>query len=182
IELEVDRPENISSAQEMIYQKMFQKYRVPPSAQEDSYQVFNMSEIQNALSQTSKTMSVLLATIAAISLIVGGIGIMNIMLVSVTERTKEIGLRKAVGATQRDIQWQFLAESVVISVVGGFFGILLGWLATVMIALISGWTTSVSAESIILSFLFSGAIGVIFGVYPAVKASRLNPIEALRYE
>lgn len=182
IELEVDFPENIAETQERTYEVMFEKRRIPPSSQDDAYQIFNMADIQDALSQTSKTMSVLLATIAGISLIVGGIGIMNIMLVSVTERTREIGLRKAVGATSKDIRFQFLAESIVISAIGGISGILLGWIATTIISFISGWTTSVSAQSIILSFFFSGAIGVIFGVYPATKASRLNPIEALRYE
>lgn len=182
IELEVDRPENIEQAQDSILKFMILKNKVPPSQSEDAFQIFNMSDIQAALSQTSKTMSLLLATIAAISLVVGGIGIMNIMLVSVTERTREIGLRKAIGAKRKDILIQFLAESIVVSAIGGLSGIFLGWLVTVGLTQLSGWTTSVSWESVALSFITSALIGVVFGVYPARKASLLNPIDALRYE
>jgi ABC-type antimicrobial peptide transport system permease subunit len=127
-------------------------------------------------------MALLLSSIAAISLLVGGIGIMNIMLVSVTERTREIGLRKAIGARRADIMAQFLVESVVVSAVGGLIGILLGWSATIIIGKISGWTMSVSVSSVSLAFLFSASIGIIFGIYPAKKAAALNPIDALRYE
>jgi ABC-type antimicrobial peptide transport system permease subunit len=127
-------------------------------------------------------MSYLLATIAAISLVVGGVGIMNIMLVSVTERTREIGLRKAVGATPRDILVQFLTETVVVSVTGGVIGILLGVLATVAMSTFAGWTVSVSSDAILLAVAFSAGVGLVFGIYPARKAARLNPIEALRYE
>ena len=127
-------------------------------------------------------MSMLLAAIAAISLFVGGIGIMNIMLVSVTERTREVGLRKAVGARPRDILAQFLSEAVVVSVVGGVAGIACGWAATVTLSGLAGWSTSVSPGAVLLAFLFSAGIGIIFGIYPARKAARLNPIEALRYE
>jgi macrolide transport system ATP-binding/permease protein len=127
-------------------------------------------------------MSVLLASIAAISLLVGGIGIMNIMLVSVTERTREIGLRKAVGARRRDILSQFLTEAAVVSLTGGVLGVLLGCSAAFAMSSLAGWAASVSTASVVLATLFSVAVGVIFGLWPALKASRLAPIAALRYE
>ncbi|PIS11433.1 MAG: MacB family efflux pump subunit [Bdellovibrio sp. CG10_big_fil_rev_8_21_14_0_10_47_8] len=182
IELEVNDSKNIEPTQNSILELMLRRKRVPPSAQEDAFQIFNMADIQAALSQTSKTLSLLLAAIAAISLIVGGIGIMNIMLVSVTERTKEIGLRKAIGARRKDILLQFLSESVVVSAVGGVAGIILGWLATLILSSAAGWTTSVSLSSIVLSFFTSAFIGILFGVYPARQASGLHPIDALRFE
>jgi macrolide transport system ATP-binding/permease protein len=182
IELEVDSPEHMEEAQSSILKSMGKRHRVPPSQEDEAFQIFNMADLQEALSQTSKTMSMLLAAIAAISLIVGGIGIMNIMLVSVTERTREIGLRKAIGAKRNDILLQFLIESVVVSAIGGLSGIFLGWLVTVLLSALSGWATSVSVESVLLSFVTSALIGIVFGVYPARKASRLNPIDALRYE
>jgi putative ABC transport system permease protein len=124
----------------------------------------------------------LLAVIASISLVVGGVGIMNIMLVAVAERTREIGLRMAVGARGRDILLQFLLESVVISCVAGAIGILLGWGSAALMSQTLRWPTQVSAASVGLSFVFSGGVGVFFGFYPALKASRLDPVEALRYE
>lgn len=182
IELEVDRPENMEVSQESVVQILVNQHKIPLSQQSEAFQVRNMADIQAAMQQSSQTMSLLLATIAAISLLVGGIGIMNIMLVSVTERTREIGLRKAVGGRRNDILLQFLSESVVVSVIGGAFGILLGWTITQILTVATGWNTTISLNSVLLSFFFSAIIGVVFGVYPARKASLLHPIEALRYE
>jgi putative ABC transport system permease protein len=127
-------------------------------------------------------MTYLLAAIASVSLLVGGIGIMNIMLVSVTERTREIGLRMAVGARGRDILLQFLVEAVTLSLIGGVIGIAVGLAGSEAISYVAGWPTLVAAEAIVLAFGFSAAIGIFFGFYPARKAERLDPIEALRYE
>lgn len=182
IDIEVAEASQIDNSQNQVMDILYARHRVPASQQDDAFQVRNMAEIQAALTQSSKTMSTLLAAIAAISLLVGGIGIMNIMLVSVTERTKEIGLRKAIGARRADILQQFLAESIVISVVGGVAGIMLGWIATLLLAYFAGWATSISPGSVALAFGFSSAIGMVFGIYPARKASLLHPIEALRYE
>ena len=134
------------------------------------------------LTSTTTTMTSLLASIAAVSLLVGGIGIMNIMLVSVTERTREIGLRMAVGARGRDILNQFLVESVTLSLIGGFFGIVLGVGASWLVGEFAGWTTRLKPESIVFAVGFSAAIGIFFGFYPARKAASLLPIQALRYE
>lgn len=182
IDIQVTKKEDIDGVEESVKEAMLKRYRIPVSSQDDAFQIFNMAELQNAISQSSKTISTLLATIAAISLVVGGIGIMNIMLVSVTERTKEIGLRKAVGAKRNDILMQFLTESVLVSFLGGFMGIVLGWTITFTISLIIGWNASVSWQSIALAFGFSVMIGIVFGIYPAHKASKLHPIDALRYE
>jgi macrolide transport system ATP-binding/permease protein len=182
IDIQVTRKEDIDGVEESVKQSMLKRYRIPVSAQDDAFQIFNMAELQNAITQSSKTISTLLATIAAISLVVGGIGIMNIMLVSVTERTKEIGLRKAVGAKRNDILMQFLTESVLVSFLGGFMGIVLGWTITFTFSIIIGWNASVSWQSIALAFGFSVLIGIVFGIYPAHKASKLHPIDALRYE
>ncbi|MDE5806695.1 MAG: ABC transporter permease [Muribaculaceae bacterium] len=150
---------------------------------EDSdFTIRSMQELAEMISSTSSMMTVLLAAVAGISLLVGGIGIMNIMIVSVTERTREIGLRMSIGATGRDIMMQFLIEAVIISVTGGILGILLGAGATWMISVIARWPVSISSGSVILSFAVCTIIGVIFGFYPAAKASNLDPIEAIRYE
>ena len=182
IDIQVRNKEDISGVEASIKEIMLKRYRIPVSSQDDAFQIFNMAELQNAISQSSKTISTLLATIAAISLVVGGIGIMNIMLVSVTERTKEIGLRKAIGAKRNDILMQFLTESVLVSFFGGFLGIVLGWTITTIFSMLIGWNASVSLNSVALAFGFSVMIGIIFGIYPAHKASKMHPIEALRYE
>lgn len=182
IDMEFEDPQSLEVAQDSILELMYSKKRVPVSQRQGAFEVRNMADIQEAASQTTKIMGLLLGSIAAISLLVGGIGIMNIMLVSVTERTKEVGLRKAIGARRKDILQQFLAESVVVSVVGGLLGILLGILITLVFTFIIGWETSISLSSVLLAFFFSAFIGIVFGIYPAKKASMLQPIEALRYE
>ncbi len=182
IDIEAASASDTDTVQEASLKLMQSRHRIPVSQSDDAFQIRNMADIQAALSESSKTMGALLASIAAISLLVGGIGIMNIMLVSVTERTREIGLRKAIGAKRWDILSQFLAESIVISAVGGLIGILLGWGITVVLSKVAGWTTSISPSSVVMSFFFSASIGVIFGIYPARKASLLRPIDALRYE
>jgi len=181
VDIEVSDPALMNQAQDEIKNLVTKRHRMPPSLQ-DAFEVRNMADVQAALSETSKTLSWLLASIATISLIVGGIGIMNIMLVSVTERTREIGLRKAIGAKRRDILTQFLIEALVVSALGGSLGILLGWTATILMSAIAGWAAVVSPLAILLAFVFSASVGIIFGLWPARKASRLNPIEALRYE
>lgn len=153
-----------------------------PETQKDTIDIRNMADIQETISATVKTFSYLLGSIAFISLLVGGIGIMNIMLVSVTERTQEIGLRKAVGADNNDILFQFIIESIVICILGGLIGIMLGSLISVILSKFAGWSTKISLSSVLLAFIFSVAIGLIFGIWPAKKASQLNPIDALRYE
>lgn len=149
---------------------------------EDSFHIRDMSEIQDMLSSTTKTMSLLLGCIAAISLVVGGIGIMNIMLVSVTERTREIGLRKAVGARRVDIMMQFLIESMVMTFTGGLMGIAVGAGAALLLSSLAGWATQLSAFPIVLATSFSIVVGIVFGLWPAQKAAGLKPVEALRYE
>jgi macrolide transport system ATP-binding/permease protein len=182
IDIEVASAAQIDATHTAVNDLMLSRHRVAPSQRQDAYQIRNLADIQAALSETSRTMSLLLASIAAISLLVGGIGIMNIMLVSVTERTREIGLRKAVGACRRDILMQFLSEAVVISAVGGLLGIGLGLLASWIMSAAAGWAVSVSTWSVLLAFGFSAGIGIVFGFYPARQASGLNPIDALRYE
>ena len=182
IEVAVDKPENMDQVQESILSVLNNVHRIPESKREDAFSVRNMADIQAAMESTINAISLLLSSIAAISLLVGGIGIMNIMLVSVTERTKEIGLRKALGARAGDILSQFLSESVVVSVVGGLFGVALAVLISVSINLSGGWATSITLKSVLLALVFSSSIGIIFGVYPAKKAAKLNPIDALRSE
>lgn len=148
----------------------------------DSYSVMNQQDLMDTMSSVTGTMTLMLGGIASISLLVGGIGIMNIMLVSVSERTKEIGIRKAIGAKRRDILWQFLIESVVLSAMGGIIGILFGLGLGKILESAFSMTISFSSSTVLFSFLFSLIVGVVFGVFPANKASKLNPIQALRYE
>lgn len=158
-----------------------QRHRLQPD-QEDDFSIRNLAEFLNARASSQHTMSVLLAVVASVSLVVGGIGIMNIMLVSVTERTREIGLRMAVGAESRDILHQFLIESIALSALGGIIGVALGLAGSIAMASLGAWPVVIKAESAFLAFGFAAAVGIFFGFYPARKASLLNPIDALRYE
>lgn len=181
IEIEITDSAYLDISQEQIRNLIIRTHRLPPS-RHDSFNIRNMAEMKEALTETSRTMSWLLSAIAAVSMLVGGIGIMNIMLVSVTERTREIGIRKAVGAKRRDILTQFLTEALVISIIGGLLGIALGWLISFTVSNLAGWASIVTALAIIVAVSFSAAIGIVFGLWPARKAALLNPIDALRYE
>ena len=149
---------------------------------EDDFSVRNLTALMSTMKETTSTLTLFLGSVAAISLLVGGIGIMNIMLVSVTERTREIGIRKALGATYNNILLQFMIEAIVISVTGGLFGICLGVVGAYAVSLVAGWNTVISSVAIIAAFSVSVMIGLFFGIYPARKAALLNPIDALRYE
>jgi len=182
ISVEATGPDTINAAQDTITDLIIKQHHLVTKDEQDSFQLRNMSDIKNTLEATTKTMSLLLGTIAAISLLVGGIGIMNIMLVSVSERTREIGLRKAIGATNKDIMMQFLVEAVLMAAIGGIFGILLGSATATLITIFADWTVRISAFSVTLATAFAVIVGVVFGLWPARQASRLDPIEALRYE
>jgi putative ABC transport system permease protein len=171
----------LADVQNAIADLLRQRHRIQPG-RDDDFILRNQKEIAEAQTATTDVMTALLAGVATISLLVGGIGIMNIMLVSVTERTREIGIRMAVGARGRDILLQFLIEAVTLSSIGGVLGIALGIGGAKMLTLIKHWPTLVSTNSIIIAFVFSAAVGIFFGFYPARKASQLDPIEALRYE
>jgi len=181
IDVEVQNSDLMGEAETEIKELIMKKHRLA-EGDEEQFQIRNMAEIQETLESTTKTMGTLLGSIAAISLLVGGIGIMNIMLVSVTERTREIGLRKAIGARRTDILTQFLIEAVLMTFSGGIIGVILGAGVSMLLALLAGWTIKVSLFSVVMSTTFSIAIGVGFGLWPARQAAKLNPIEALRYE
>ncbi|HEY6248920.1 MAG TPA: ABC transporter permease [Candidatus Angelobacter sp.] len=168
-------------AQNQITALLRDRHRIRPG-QDPDFSVRNLADVAQLADQSSKVMTMLLASIAGVSLIVGGIGIMNIMLVSVTERTREIGIRIAIGATESDVLRQFLSESVVLSLAGGIIGILFGVVASITIAKVLGWNILISAVAVAAAVVFSMAVGVFFGFYPARKAARLDPIEALRFE
>ena len=173
--------EDLRQAEGDIRELLRQRHRLP-SSQDDDFTVRNPTETVNTQEEASRVMTYLLAAIASVSLLIGGIGIMNIMLVSVTERTREIGIRMAVGAKGGDILSQFLVESAFLSLLGGVLGVALGWAASSLISKLAGWPTTVSPASIALAFGFSAAVGIFFGFYPARKAALQDPIEALRYE
>jgi putative ABC transport system permease protein len=181
ISIKIRPDEDMSDAEAQIRALLRQRHRLQPY-QDDDFWLRNLSEVLQTQEESSKVMTYLLAAIASVSLLVGGIGIMNIMLVSVTERTREIGLRMAVGARGRDILTQFLVEAVTLSLIGGAIGIALGVGGSSAINALAEWRTVLAPSAIMLAFGFSAAIGIFFGFYPARKASRLDPIEALRYE
>ena len=172
---------DMKEAEAKIAELLRQRHRRQPG-QEDDFSIRNLTEILQAREESSRVLTYLLAAVASVSLLVGGIGIMNIMLVSVTERTREIGLRMAVGARGRDILTQFLIEAVTLSLIGGAIGVVLGAGATWAVGSFAGWQVSMTASSVLLAAGFSGFVGVVFGFYPAHRASRLLPIQALRYE
>jgi putative ABC transport system permease protein len=167
--------------EEQVRELLRQRHRLQAGA-DDDFSLRNLQEVMSAQEASSRVLALLLAAVASVSLLVGGIGIMNIMLVSVTERTREIGLRMAVGARTRDILGQFLVEAVTLSLIGGLIGVALGVGAAVAIAQLAGWRVALSPEAVALAVAFAFAIGVFFGFYPARKAARLNPVEALRFE
>ncbi|BBA69039.1 ABC transporter permease [Geobacter sulfurreducens] len=173
--------ELMAQAEEELTTLLDQRHRIGPAKERD-YTVRNLTEILAASEQSQKMLTILFGAVASISLIVGGIGIMNIMLVSVTERTREIGIRMAIGARQRDILLQFLAEAVLLTLLGGVIGMAIGIGGATLISQFFGWPTMISSKAILLAFAFSGGVGIFFGFYPARKAAGLNPIEALRYE
>jgi putative ABC transport system permease protein len=174
-------PDATYTAQQQITELLRQRHKLGTN-EPDDFTVRNMSDIAQAANETNSTMTMLLACIAGVSLLVGGIGIMNIMLVSVTERTREIGIRMAIGARSSAVRSQFLIESVVLSLTGGLFGIVLGIVVSLAIPRMLGWPTLISSLAIVGSVIFSAAVGIFFGYYPARKAAALDPIEALRYE
>jgi len=181
ISVKIRAGEDLSEAEAQMRALLRQRHRLQPY-QDDDFTIRNLSEILQTQEESSKVMTYLLAAIASVSLLVGGIGIMNIMLVSVTERTREIGLRMAVGARGRDILMQFLVEAVTLSLIGGIIGIFLGLGGSRAISQFAEWRTQVPPEAIAMAFGFAAAVGVFFGFYPARKAAQLDPIEALRYE
>ncbi len=173
--------EDLSSAEKQINDLLRQRHRIG-TKQDNDFTVRNLTQVMQTAEQSTKVMTLLLGAIASVSLLVGGIGIMNIMLVSVTERTREIGIRMAIGAKTWDIRLQFIIEALTLSLIGGVAGIILGISGSKLISTLAGWTTIISPLSVLLAFGFSGLVGIFFGFYPAYKASLLDPIEALRYE
>ncbi len=179
--LKVEEGYDLKQAENDVKSLVRQRHRLQ-QGQDDDFSLRNLTEVAAAQEASSRVLALLLAAVASVSLIVGGIGIMNIMLVSVTERTREIGLRMAVGARSGDILRQFVIEAVTLSLVGGTIGVLLGAAASFAVGHFAGWRIELSADAIVLAFGFSALVGIVFGLYPAHKAARLAPVEALRYE
>ncbi|MBI2538088.1 MAG: FtsX-like permease family protein, partial [Gemmatimonadetes bacterium] len=181
ITVQVAHPDSVNIAMLEIERVLRRTHQIRPGADND-FQIRNRMEFLATFEETTKTFTFLLAGIAAVSLLVGGIGIMNIMLVSVTERTREIGTRKALGATRKNIMLQFLVEAVTLCLLGGTIGILTGAGTAVAMAKLAGWNTLVSPMSVVVAFAFSAGVGIFFGLWPARRAAMLDPIVALRYE
>ena len=180
IAISVQSKDLMPQVQEEAAAVLIAKHRVDP--QSPDFSIVSQADILGTLTQVTDTFTIFLAAVAGISLIVGGIGIMNMMLTAVTERTREIGLRKSIGAKKKDISMQFLAEAVMLTFLGGALGVALGWILSIFVSSFAGIATSVSLSTILLAFGVSAAIGIVFGYYPARRAASLNPIEALRYE
>ena len=176
-ESEADIPNAMAAIQRTLRREHRLRVGIP-----DDFQIRNQADFLNTLGETTQIFTFLLSGIAAVSLLVGGIGIMNIMLVSVTERTREIGVRKALGATPKNILLQFLIEAVVLCLLGGVGGIVIGWAGALALAKFGNFNTSVAPSLILLAFFFSGFVGILFGVWPARRAANLDPIQSLRYE
>lgn len=181
ISIQVEDADYMTNVQQQVTNLLLSRHNISDPQSAD-FSVMNQADIVETASSVANTFTVLLAAIAGISLVVGGIGIMNMMLTTVTERTREIGLRKAIGAKSKDISYQFLTEAIMLTFIGGGVGIVCGWLISLLISRFGGITTSVSLTSVLLAFGVSATIGIVFGYYPARRASTLNPIDALRYE
>ena len=180
IVISVETKDLMPQVQEEATAVLTEKHRVDPASPD--FSIVSQADILGTLTQVTNTFTIFLAAVAGISLVVGGIGIMNMMLTTVTERTREIGLRKSVGAKKGDISIQFLAEAVALTFLGGVIGVALGWAVSAFISNIAGLATKVSPQAVLIAFGVSAAIGIVFGYYPARRAASLNPIEALRYE
>lgn len=176
-----DGPQAMAGAYDVIDATLRREHRIPPGGSPD-FEIRNSADLLQSFQETSRAFTFLLAGIAGVSLLVGGIGIMNIMLVSVTERTREIGIRKALGATRTNILFQFMVESLVLCFLGGVLGVLFGWGGATLLSQMAEWETSISLEAVVVALLFSAAIGLFFGIWPAQRAAKLDPIVALRYE